>query len=98
MTDWEISKALGRMPVEVLLVAMAQIPDQLVLERLRRYLTEIRHRTISITGDDVHALGLKRSPAVGRVLEKVREMRVEGLIQGREVELMAARRLVEDAE
>jgi DNA-binding Lrp family transcriptional regulator len=38
---------------------------------------------------------MKKGPAVGRLLERLREMRVEGIIKGREAELEYARRLLE---
>ncbi len=94
MSDWEIYKALRKTSVEALVFALAGLEDEKSRQRLRRYLTEIRHRTISVNGDDLHALGMKRDPSVGRVLEKLKEMRVEGSIQGREAELEMARQLV----
>ena len=59
-------------------------------DRLRRYLADIRHRTLSVGGSDLLAMGMKRDPAVGRILERLKEMRVEGVIEGREAELEAA--------
>ena len=41
------------------------------------------------------ALGMKRGPTVGRVLERLKELRVEGVIEGWEAELAAAKHLVE---
>jgi len=66
----------------------------LAADRLRRYLTELRTRTLSVGGDDILALGVKKGPGVGRILERLRELRVQELIQGREPELKAARDLV----
>ncbi|MCL5734757.1 MAG: hypothetical protein M1274_04075, partial [Actinobacteria bacterium] len=94
MTDWEIYKGLQKVSIEALVFALAGLESEQAQDHLRRYLTDIRHRTISITGDDLHALGMKRDPAIGRVLEKIKEMRVDGLIQGRDAELEQARQLV----
>lgn len=94
MTDWEVFKALRRIPVEALVFALASVDGHEARLRLRRYLTDIRYRTLSLTGNDLHAMGMKRGPAMGRVLDKLREMRVEGMIQGREAELSTARQLV----
>jgi hypothetical protein len=63
-------------------------------QRLRRYLTDLRRRTLSIGGDDILALGAKKGPGVGRILEKLRELRVEETVKGRLPELEAARRLL----
>lgn len=95
MSDWEIYRTLRSTPVEALVFALAEADDGPADGRLRRYLTEIRHRTLSIGGDDLLALGAKKGPPVGRLLERLREMRVRETIQGREAELEAARKLLE---
>lgn len=94
MSDWQIYKTLRKTSVETVVFALAETESERAQDRLRRYVADIRHRTLSITGDDLHALGMKRDPAVGRVLEKLKEMRVEGHIAGREAELAMARQLV----
>jgi tRNA nucleotidyltransferase (CCA-adding enzyme) len=95
MSDWEIERALRTTPVEALVFALAGMQDGPAQARLRLYLEEIRHRTLSVTGDDLLALGMKKGPSVGRVLERLKEQRVEGIIEGHEAEIEAARRLVE---
>jgi len=95
MDDWEIYRTLRSTPVEALVFALAETEDGSAEARLRRYLTEIRHRTLTIGGDDLLALGVKKGPPVGRLLERLREMRVKETIQGREAELEAASRLLE---
>lgn len=94
MTDWEIYQALRKTSVEALVFAIAGCEDCPARERLRRYLEDIRYRTITVSGDDLLAMGMKKDPAVGRVLERLKEMRVEGTIEGRDAELAAARELV----
>lgn len=95
MTDWEIYKTLRATPVEAVLFALATAEPGAVESRLKRYLSDIRHRTLSVTGDDLLALGMKKGPSVGRLLERLREMRVQEIIKGREPELEYARRLLE---
>ncbi|HLA83141.1 MAG TPA: CBS domain-containing protein, partial [Thermoleophilia bacterium] len=97
MSDWEIYKTLHKTSADALVFVLAGLDSEAAKERLRRYLKEIRHRTISITGDDLHALGMKRDPAMGRLLERLKEMRVEGMVEGREAELEMARQLVVSA-
>ena len=96
MGDWEVYRVLRKLPLETLVFALARTDPGPPQERLREYLTDIRHRTLSVSGDDVLALGLKKGPAVGRTLEKLKEMRVDRIVQGREAELAAARRLLKD--
>jgi len=95
MRDWEIHLALRNAPLEALVFALAGLAPGLAQRRMRSYLTDIRHRVLTVTGRDVLALGVPRGPGVGRILERLREMRVEGLIGGRESELRAADDLVE---
>jgi tRNA nucleotidyltransferase (CCA-adding enzyme) len=95
MSDWEVYKTLRGAPEEALVFALAQTPAGLAADRLRRYITELRMRTLSVGGDDILALGVKKGPGVGRILERLRELRVEEIVRGRERELQAARELVE---
>jgi tRNA nucleotidyltransferase (CCA-adding enzyme) len=95
MSDWDICRALRTTPVEALVFALASSGDGPASVRLRRYLVEIRHRTLSVTGDDLLTLGMKKGPSVGRMLERLKELRVEGIIQGRAPELEAARHMLE---
>jgi hypothetical protein len=95
MTDWDIYRSLRQDSVEALVFALAGMETGLAESRLRRYISEIRHRTLSVGGDDLLALGSKKGPAVGRLLERLRELRVKETIQGRESELEAARRMLE---
>jgi tRNA nucleotidyltransferase (CCA-adding enzyme) len=95
MKDWDIYRALRSIPLEAVVFGLACIEPGVVETRLRRYLADIRHRTISVKGDDLLAMGMKKGPAVGRVLDRLQELCVEGMIKGRNAELDAARRMVE---
>jgi tRNA nucleotidyltransferase (CCA-adding enzyme) len=95
MRDWDVYRALRSIPLEAVVFALAGIEPGLVETRLTRYLSDIRYRTLSVTGDDLLAMGMKKGPALGRVLERLKELRVEGLVVGRSAELEAAQRLVE---
>ena len=80
MRDWDIYRALRSIPLEAVVFGLAGIEPGVVENRLRRYLADIRHRTLSVKGDDLLAMGMKKGPAVGRVLERLKELRVEGII------------------
>ena len=95
MTDWQVFKTLRQTPVEALVFALASTEPGPAEARVRRYLSDLRRRTLTIGGDDLLAMGVKKGPYVGRILERLREMRVEGLIEGQEQELEAARHMVE---
>jgi len=56
-----------------------------------RWLQETRHVHLEITGDDLLAAGLSEGPEIGRRLEAVLKLRLDGeLADGREAELAAA--------
>ena len=95
MSDWEVYHSLRNYPLEALVFALGGMEEGPARERLQRYVTEIRHRELSVTGDDLLAMGMKKGPAVGRVLEQLRELRVKQQIHGRDEELRAARELVQ---
>jgi tRNA nucleotidyltransferase (CCA-adding enzyme) len=95
MSDWEIYRSLRKEPLEALVFALAGMEAGIAESRLRRYIVDIRHRTLSVTGDDLLAFGAKKGPAVGRLLERLRELRVKEEVQGRETELAAAREILE---
>jgi len=98
MRDWDIYRTLRSIPLEAVVFGLALTGPGVVADRLRRYLADLRHRTLSVRGDDLLALGMKKGPAVGRVLDRLQELRVEGTIKGRTAELEAAGRMVEKSE
>jgi tRNA nucleotidyltransferase (CCA-adding enzyme) len=56
----------------------------------RRWLQEIRHVRLEITGDDLLGAGIPEGPEIGRRLEAVLQLRLDGeLAGGREAELQA---------
>jgi tRNA nucleotidyltransferase (CCA-adding enzyme) len=57
----------------------------------RRWLGELRHVRLEISGDDLLAAGIPAGPEVGRRLERALERKLDGeLADGREWELDAA--------
>jgi len=58
-------------------------------EAARRWLEDVRHRRLAITGDDVVAAGLG-GPAVGRALEAATEAMLAGAARTRDEQLAAA--------
>jgi tRNA nucleotidyltransferase (CCA-adding enzyme) len=72
-------------------VALAGGVSEPAAEPARRWLTELRNVRLAITGDDLLAAGVPEGPEVGRRLERVLELRLDGeLANGRDAELRAA--------
>jgi tRNA nucleotidyltransferase (CCA-adding enzyme) len=58
----------------------------------RRWLSELRHVELEITGDDLLAAGVREGPAVGIGLDAALAAKLDGEAQGREAELAVALR------
>jgi tRNA nucleotidyltransferase (CCA-adding enzyme) len=72
-------------------VALAGAVSEPAAEPARRWLDDVRHVRLQVTGDDLLAAGVPAGPAIGSRLEAALRMRLDGeLDAGREAELAAA--------
>ncbi len=72
-------------------IALAGVVSEPAAEPARRWLAELRSVRLAITGDDLLAAGIPEGPEIGRRLERVLKLRLDGeLADGREAELTAA--------
>ena len=83
--DEQLWSLLRRVPAEAVAVAGARGDETAA----RRWLEELRHRRLAITGDDVVAAGL-HGPAVGEALDAAMEAMLRGDAPGRDEQLAAA--------
>jgi tRNA nucleotidyltransferase (CCA-adding enzyme) len=83
----DIWRALHKLPPQAAeIVAAGDGPDA---EAAQRWLDDLRHRALSITGDDLVAAGLQ-GPAVGKGLEAAMVALLEGRAPDRDAQLAAA--------
>ncbi len=83
----ELRALLAREPLEALALALAfQAPSDVVL----RWVTELRHVRLEITGDDLLAAGVPAGPALGHALDETLNRKLDGLVKDREGELRMA--------
>ena len=83
----QLARQLRGLPVEAVALAGARGAP----EPARRWLDELRHVGLQITGDDLLAAGLPEGPELGRRLRAVLELRLDGALgEGRDAELQAA--------
>ena len=83
----QLARELRGMPVEAVALAGARGAAQ----PARRWLNELRHIGLQITGDDLLAAGLAQGPEIGRRLRAVLDLRLDGALAGeREAQLQAA--------
>ena len=86
-TPSELARELRGLPVEAVALAGARG----AAEPARRWLDDLRHVRLQISGDDLRAAGVAEGPELGRRLEAVLDMRLDGALgAGREAELRAA--------
>ena len=64
------------------------------LEPLRTYFRDLRGVRLAITGADLAELGLRESPRVGEILGELRRRKLNGELDGRASELVAAKELI----
>jgi len=86
-TPSQLARALRGVPVEAVALAGARGAAQ----PARRWLEELRHVGLQITGDDLIAAGVAEGPELGRRLQAALDLRLDGaLAGGRDAELQAA--------
>ncbi len=67
--------------------------DEGVAEALRRYAEEWRFVRPEVSGVELLAMGVAQGPGVGKILEGLREARLDGRVKNKEEELALARHL-----
>jgi tRNA nucleotidyltransferase (CCA-adding enzyme) len=81
-TNAEVARAARGAPLEAVALAGG--------DNARRWLEELRHVRLEITGDDLLAAGVPQGPEVGERLRRALDRKLDGEIDGREEELEAA--------
>jgi tRNA nucleotidyltransferase (CCA-adding enzyme) len=81
-TPAEIARAARGAPVE----AVALVGG----ENAARWLDDLRHVRLEITGDDLLAAGVAQGPEVGERLRRALDRKLDGEVSGRDAELRAA--------
>ena len=81
-TNAEIARAARGAPVEAVALAGG--------ENARRWMDDLRHVRLEITGDDLLAAGVPEGPEIGRRLQRALDRKLDGAVDGRDEELIAA--------
>ncbi|MBU2602183.1 MAG: CBS domain-containing protein [Actinobacteria bacterium] len=89
--DWELFRLLRKVPVEAVVFCMGRAGAGTARAQFERFLEVLRARTLEISGADLIALGAREGPGVGRILQSLTRMRVEGGVETRAEQLAAAR-------
>jgi len=93
-TPSELGEPVQAAPVEALALALALAEEQgrtQAAAAAARWISELRHVRLQITGDDLLAAGIPAGPEIGRRLKLAMRRKLDGeLPGGREAELSAA--------
>jgi tRNA nucleotidyltransferase (CCA-adding enzyme) len=81
-TPAEIARAARGAPVEAVALAGG--------DNARRWLEDLRHVRLEITGDDLLAAGVPQGPEIGDRLRRALDRKLDGDVHGRDGELRAA--------
>ena len=99
-----IAQALEGDPADVVALAEPRDPDAPLFAlaltdspKLHDYFERLRGMRLEVTGADLAELGLGESPRVGEILDELRRRKLNGELDGKESELLAARELVEQS-
>ena len=85
----DILKPLDDAAIEACMLAMG---GGVAGDRMRRYLTELRHVKPSLNGGDLISLGVPEGPRLGKMLAELRRARLDGLLSTAEDEERYVRR------
>jgi len=77
---------LSPVSVEALLYILAKARDKQVKKRLSQFIAKDRLVRPMLTGEDLKALGLKPGPIFRKVLDALRDARLDGLVRTRQEE------------
>jgi tRNA nucleotidyltransferase (CCA-adding enzyme) len=94
MANHDIYGVLRHSSPAAVLIAWLCTGSERVRERLRRYETELRHIQPIVDGEYLKGLGLRPSPLFRRLLDAVRDGRLDGQIHTVEEEQALVARLL----
>ena len=88
-----IYRLLKRYPTAAIAACALASDSPIIRSYLERYLDHLRYVKTFLDGEDLIRLGVKPGPRLGRVLETLREARLDGLVSTREEEEALVRQL-----
>lgn len=93
----EIYRLLQPLPLVGLLTLLAANPDdKRVRSRVLLYLEDLADMELAISGHDLINLGCEPGPRLGRLLDSVRQARLDGEVESREEQLALAEKLLRE--
>ena len=77
---------------EAILLMMAKAKQEKAKKHISLYLTHLREVTVTVTGDDLKAMGLPPGPRYKKILAELLDAKLDGAVKNREEELAFVKR------
>ena len=91
----EVHKIFSNLELEIVLFLMALSKDRKIQKVISHYLTELRNIKTILTGDDLKGMGIQPGPVYSKILRKLLEEKLRGLVKAREDEEKFVRSLIQ---
>jgi len=91
----EVHKIFSNLELEIVLFLMALSKDRKIQKVISHYLTELRNIKTILTGDDLKAMGIQPGPVYSKILRKLLEEKLRGIVKTREAEEKFVRSLIQ---
>ena len=85
-SDIDLYRSLIRVPDDVVRAAIAVESTVTVKSRFQDFRNRLRHVRADLNGDDLMALGVKQGPMIGKLLDELLTLRIQGVISSAEGE------------
>ncbi|MFZ3137631.1 MAG: CBS domain-containing protein [Thermodesulfovibrionales bacterium] len=91
----EVHKIFSNLELGIVLFLMALSKDRKIQKVISHYLTELRNIKTILTGDDLKGMGIQPGPVYSKILRKLLEEKLRGLVKTREDEEKFVRSLIQ---
>ena len=98
LPESRIAGAVGNLRIEAVAAVCRLTNSPPVALRLERYLTGLRFLKPALSGDDLLAMGVPQGPALGHLLGRLRDAKLDGIVATEDDERGLVRRLLNQQE
>ncbi|HAS52890.1 MAG TPA: polya polymerase, partial [Nitrospiraceae bacterium] len=86
---------LQPLDIETILLMMAKARKDSAKKNISLYLTHLRTVRVSLTGDDLKTLGIPPGPKYKKILSRLKDAKLDGMVETPDDEIAFVRKLAE---